>query len=174
MTSRDQPARGRLVAVTGAPEDFRTSVAGELARRFERGVVVDGAAFDSMVVSGRTSPTGPPGLDELRLRMLRFSAAIATAETFQLDGFDVVVTDDLLGDRLEEFLDLASPEPVHVVVLDDGSGGSATPRWGLWVDVTGAVAEGGPGGGTAPASDAVVDEILGRLDDSVVLTQDPD
>ncbi|MGW5238883.1 hypothetical protein ACWEOW_08120 [Monashia sp. NPDC004114] len=155
----DGPDRGRLVVVTGSPEPVRTRLAGELARRFEHGVLVDGTTFDAMVVSGRTSSTGPPGLDELRLRMLRFSAAIATAETFQLDGFDVVVTDDLLGDRLEEFLDLAAPEPVHVVVLDDGMG-EPTPRWGLWL--------GGMSGDT-PVPETV-DLLLSELADALVRT----
>jgi hypothetical protein len=160
MTRRDEPARGRLVVVTGAPDDVRTGVAGGLARRFERGVVVDGAVLDAMVVSGRTSAAGPARLDELRLWMLRCSAAIATAETYQLEGFDVVVTDDLLGDRLEDFLDLAAPEPVHVVVLDDGND-RTTPRWGLWVRCS--------PDATEPV-DVTVDEVVTRLDEALVPT----
>ena len=51
------------------------------------------------------------------MRLLRWSAALAVAETYQLEGFDAVVAEDALGDRLEDFLDLVEPEPVHVVVV---------------------------------------------------------
>ena len=163
MTEPDGPTRGRLLVVTGAPDDVRRQVAGELARHFERGALVDGAAFDAMVVTGRTTRDAPAGLDELRLRMLRISAAIATAETYQLEGFDVVVTDDLRGDGLEDFLDLAAPEPVHVIVVDGGSDDGTTPPWGLWVggdDATGDVV-------------ATVESVLDRRDEALVLTAGP-
>ena len=48
-----------------------------------------------------------------------------------------MVHDVVSGGHLDDFLDLAAPETVHVVVLDD-PGVSATPRWGLWLDATAA------------------------------------
>ena len=69
------------------------------------------------------------------MRLLRWSAALAVAETYQLEGFDAVVAEDALGDRLEDFLDLVEPEPVHVVVVRDDAD-PATPQWGLWVEGT--------------------------------------
>ena len=96
------------------------------------------------------------------MRLLRWSAALAVAETYQLEGFDAVVAEDALGDRLEDFLDLVEPEPVHVVVIRDDAD-PATPRWGLWVE------------GTDVGSDAdgVAAEVVAHLDESRVLTTPP-
>ena len=96
------------------------------------------------------------------MRLLRWSAALAVAETYQLEGFDAVVAEDALGDRLEDFLDLVEPEPVHVVVIRDDAD-PATPQWGLWVE------------GTDVGSDAdgVAAEVVARLDESRVLTTPP-
>ena len=72
------------------------------------------------------------------MRLLRWSAALAVAETYQLEGFDAVVAEDALGDRLEDFLDLVEPEPVHVVVVRRRA--PTRPR------------RGGASGSTAPTS----------------------
>jgi hypothetical protein len=82
------------------------------------------------------------------------------AETYQLEGFDAVVAEDALGDRLEDFLDLVEPEPVHVVVIRDDAD-PATPHWGLWVDVS-------------DSTDRTADDVVARLDDALVLTTPPD
>lgn len=68
--------------------------------------------------------------------------------------------EDALGDRLEDFLDLVEPEPVHVVVVRDGAD-PATPRWGLWVD------------GAEPA-DVTADDVIARLGDALVMTSAAD
>jgi hypothetical protein len=107
-----------------------------------------------MLVAGARSAAA----DRFRELLLRWSACIAVAETYQLEGFDAVITDVVLGDRLEDFLDLVAPEPVHLIVVDDDGGAGGTPRWGLWLDA-------------APAApDTAVEPILGRLDDALVTT----
>ena len=122
--------RGRLFLVTSPVPDAAAAVAVELAHRLPRCLVVAG------------------------------SACLAAAETYQLEGFDAVVHDVVIGGHLEDFLDLAAPETVHVVVLDDPRL-SATPRWGLWL-----VARAAPPGTLAEA-------ILAHLDTSRVLTTEP-
>ena len=158
------PPRGRLFLVTGGPSVGRAAVAVALAQRFERAVAIDGDSFEHMVVSGRLPYREPPTSEQLRLRFLRWSAAIATAETYQLEGFDAVISDVVLGPRLEDFLDLAAPEPVHVIVLEGPARVDPdTPPWGLWL--------------RCPPADqatvgATVDEILAHLDEALVPTAD--
>ncbi|MDN5767250.1 MAG: hypothetical protein L0H96_15350 [Humibacillus sp.] len=169
----DETRRGRLFLVTGARASGTTAVGAALARSFDRAVAIDAAVFDQMVVAGQDPYRGPhqdahhvpPRAEQLRQLFLRWSAAIATAETYQLEGFDAVISDTVLGGHLEDFLDLASPETLHVVVLDPGGEGRAavhddvgTPRWGLWVDNSGQTA------------DETVTTVLVRLAESVVAT----
>lgn len=155
--SDDESPRGRLYLVTGARAAGTTSVGHALARRFERAVAIDGDVFDQMVVSGRDPFDEPPSPEQVRQLFLRWSAAIATAETYQLEGFDAVISDTVLGGHLEDFLDLASPETVHVIVLHDTLD-RRTPRWGLWIDRCEQTIE------------ETVTEILARLDEAVVVT----
>lgn len=161
MTERDEAGpRGRLLLVTAARAQARAALAAAVASRLEHAVLVDGGALEQALTAG--APSGwddPPTSEQLRLRLLRWSAALAVAETYQLEGFDAVVAEDALGDRLEDFLDLVEPEPVHVVVVRDDAH-PATPHWGLWVD------------GAEP-TDATADDVVGRLGDALVLTSDP-
>ena len=153
--------RGRLLLVTAARAQPRAALASAVAGRLGRAVVVDGAALEHAVTVGDAAGWDePPTSEQLRMRLLRWSAALAVAETYQLEGFDAVVAEDALGDRLEDFLDLVEPEPVHVVVVR-GDADPATPRWGLWVD------------GTAP-TDATADDVVARLGDALVVTSAPD
>jgi len=151
----EQAPRGRLFVVTGSPGGTRLEVARALADRLGECILVDADVLEAMVV-GRPA-VRPSSSDLLRLRLLRWSACIAIAETYQLDGVDAVVTDELLDESVEAFLDLAAPEPVHLVVVDDGAMGS-TPHWGLWL--------------ASAVSDAetAADIILERLSDSLVAT----
>jgi hypothetical protein len=158
-------SRGRLFVVTGAEPGTRSSVAVAMASRLDRSVTVDCAVFDRMIVSGREPEPDDgswrePHLGRIRQRLLRWSAGLATAEAYQLEGFDAVVSDDLGGERLEDFLDLAAPESVLLVVLDDGSD-LETPRWGLWVRSAG-----------RPPAD-LADAVLSRLDEARVETAPP-
>jgi hypothetical protein len=149
--------RGRLVLVTAVRADARAALASAVAARLPRAVVVDGAALEAAVTGGAVPGWDePPTSEQLRSRLLRWSAALAVAETYQLEGLDAVVAEDALGDRLEDFLDLVEPEPVHVVVVRDGAD-PATPHWGLWVD------------GTDPV-DATADDVVTRLADALVAT----
>ena len=155
--------RGRLLLVTAARAPARAALASALTTRLERAVLIDGAALEHALTAG--APGGwdePPTSEQLRLRLLRWSAALAVAETYQLEGFDAVVAEDALGDRLEDFLDLVEPEPVHVVVVRDDAD-PATPHWGLWVDVPDSA---DPADSTALAAD----DVVARLDDALVLT----
>ena len=155
------PARGRLFLVTGPDAVERVAVAVALARALDRSALVDGEAVDGMLVSGRVPTGGPLTAERLGQLLLRWSAALAAAETFQLEGFDAVVTDDVQGPHVEDFLDLAAPETVHLVVLRHPSLQPGTPRWGLWVD-----------GGDRSAEETIT-HVLDHLDDARVVTAEP-
>ncbi len=154
----DETRRGRLFLVTGAQASGTTAVGAALARSFDRAVAIDAAVFDHMVVAGRDPYREPPRAEQLRQLFLRWSAALATAETYQLEGFDAVISDTVLGDHLEDFLDLVSPETLHLVVLLPERLDRRTPRWGLWVDRS------------AQTIDQTVSTVLSRLEESVVAT----
>lgn len=154
----EPPARGRLFLITAPSEDRAAAVAGQLGDRLERAFVVSGSQIGAMVVPG-PGADAPSALERVRALLLRWSACLAAAETFLLEGYDAVVHDTILGEHLEDFLDLCAPETVHVVVLDDAAA-TGTPRWGLWLD-------------PSLAADAVADELLARLEESEVLTAEP-
>ena len=170
MSDPDETApRGRLLLVTAARASARAALASAVAARLERAVVVDGAALEQALTTGNVPGWDePPTPEQLRLRLLRWSAALAVAETYQLEGFDAVVAEDALGDRLEDFLDLVEPEPVHVVVVRDGAD-PRTPHWGLWVDTEGGEGPEGPEG-----TDGTADDVVARLSDALVLTAESD
>lgn len=145
----DAGERGRVFVVSGRDPGSRLAVGRALAGRLPSAVLVDVTVLADMVV-GDGVPAA--GLEQLRRRLLTWSAAIAVAETYVLEGFDAVIVDDLGGDRLEEFLDLVAPEPAHVVRLDDDG-----PDWGLRLDA-------------APDPRDTADRVLARLDQSLVVT----
>ena len=109
---------GRLIVVTGAQAAGKTAVGYAVAARLPRAVHVDGDAISAMVVSGgvpMTLPASPAAVEQLFLRWL---GAIAVAETYQQAGFDAVITDNIFGEWLEDFLDFVSPASVHLVMLN--------------------------------------------------------
>lgn len=154
--------RGRLFLVTGAEASERTAVAQALARRSSRAIAIEGTSFDAMVLAGREDFDEPLTVPQLRMLFLRWSASLATAEIYLLEGFDAVISDAVLGGLLDDFLDLATPEPVHLVGVHSGGSTPAavleTPRYGIWVDLT------------AQTAEEAADEVMRRLDEALVLT----
>ena len=163
----DAPERGRLVVVTGADLDASGRLARALGERLGGAVVVEGRTIEAMVVGPTREPMA--GAEHVRRQLMRWSASLSVAETYQIEGFDAVIADRIEGDRLEDFLDLAAPEPVSLVVIGPGID-PATPAWGLWVTVGADLADPATLAGTA-------DEVVQRLGESVVVTAeltDPD
>ena len=126
---------GRLVLVTGAPGAGKTTVARAVAARLPRAVHVDGAAIHDMVVTGEVTMTLPAPPEAVEQLFLRWLGSIAVAETYQQAGFDAVISDTVLGDFLDDFIDFVSPAPLHLVVLNP-SPETATRRVGLWLDTS--------------------------------------
>lgn len=156
-------ASGRLVLVTGADASGLGRLARAVGERLGGALVVDGQVLDAMLVGeASTERSRPTGVALVRRQLLRWSAGLALAETYLIEGHDVVVADRVEGERLEDYLDLAAPQPVHLVVVGAGIDPS-TPGWGLWVT-------------TPPESDdedalaGTAAEVVERLAESVVQT----
>jgi predicted kinase len=175
-----------MVLITGIPAAGKSTVADQLARRFERGVDVKGDVFRRMVVAGRREMTSPPSAEARRQLRLRYRLAAQTADAYFDAGFSVVVQDVVIGPLLTTYVNTLRSRPLVVVVLaprpevvarreaarakvayrDEAATITAldaalrreTPRIGLWIDTS------------AQSSDETVDEIVqrdpteGRLD----------
>lgn len=106
-----------VFAISGIQAAGKTTVAGLLARRFDRGVHVAGDDIRAMVVSGRVdmAPGNPDGAAEQLLA--RYEAAIAVARVYHDAGFSVVIEDVILGAMALRFLELVPWPEIHFVML---------------------------------------------------------
>jgi hypothetical protein len=161
-------AAGRLVLVTGADASALGQLARAIGERLGGALVVDGQVLDAMLVGAGPGEGAAEltGVGLVRRQLLRWSAGLALAETYLIEGYDVVVADRVEGERLEDYLDLAAPEPVHLVVVGAGIDPS-TPGWGLWVTTP-------PETGDAEALAGTAAEVVERLPESVVDTAPTD
>ena len=158
---------GRLVLVTGADASGLGRLGRAIGERLGRAVVVDGQVLDAMLVDPAQVESGEvTGVGLVRRQLLRWSAGLALAETYLIEGYDVVVADRVEGDRLEDYLDLAAPAPVHLVVVGTGIDPS-TPGWGLWVTTP-------PDLDDAESLSGTAAEVVERLAESVVDTATTD
>ena len=109
--------QGRLFVITGIPGAGKTTVGRALAKALPKAVFVDGDLIGDTVVSGKEVISEPPSIEAIEQLLLRYAGALTLADVYRSAGFDAVIADDIIGDRLDDFLELAEPEPVHLVVL---------------------------------------------------------
>jgi chloramphenicol 3-O-phosphotransferase len=173
----------RVFVLSGAQAAGKSTVAALLAGRSPRGVHVAGDNIRAMVVSGKVDMAPDGGAEARRQLLLRYRASIAVAKIYHDDGFDVVIEDVIIGEMLEQFLELLPWSEVHLVVLNPDADELArrerlrgknaygtvwsvaalarilneeTPRLGKWLD------------SSHQAPEQTVDAILADLDLSVV------
>ena len=166
-----------IFLITGISAAGKSTVAQNLAERFERGVHVKGDVYRRMVVSGQDH-LHPDQLD------LRYRLGAETANAFFEAGFDVVVQDIVMGPALTTYVARITARPLYVVVLTprvdvveqreaqrpktayqpgrytpadlDTYLRDETPRIGLWIDTS------------DQSPDETMDEILARKDEAGV------
>jgi predicted kinase len=127
--SADRDERA-VFLVTGVPASGKSTVADLLARRFVKGVHVNGDVFRRMIVSGGV-PMSPSAGDEAwgQLR-LRYRLAAQVADTYFDAGFTVVVQDVVAGAVLSEYVSLIRSRPLVVIVLAPRPEIVAAREWG--------------------------------------------
>ncbi|KNX36644.1 nucleoside/nucleotide kinase family protein [Luteipulveratus halotolerans] len=110
--------RGRLFVITGIQASGKTTVGTALAKTLTKSVFIDGDTIGGFVVSGREMMTRPPTQEAIEQLLFRYVGALVVADTYRTAGFDAVIADNIYGDYLIDFLELAHPEPVHLVMLN--------------------------------------------------------
>jgi hypothetical protein len=108
---------GAVFVISGLQAAGKTTAAGLLARKFERGVHVAGDSIRAMVVAGRVdmAPDNPEGAAEQLLA--RYEACIAVARVYHDAGFSIVIEDVILGALAQRFLELVPWPEIHFVML---------------------------------------------------------
>lgn len=108
---------GRLFVVTGAPGADTSDVGQALADALVKSIFVDGDVLARMVAAGRMPMTAQPTVGALEQLFTRWAGALALADVYCTNDFDTVIAEDIIGDYLSDFLDLADTMPLHLIVL---------------------------------------------------------
>lgn len=103
--------------ITGAQASGKTTTADALARRFERGVHVQGGQFYRWAVRGWAQVGDPDEVEVRRHLDLRYELSAAAADRYAAAGFTTVVQDNIYGPDVERWLERIETTPKHLVVL---------------------------------------------------------
>jgi chloramphenicol 3-O-phosphotransferase len=174
------PTSGGVWLITGAQASGKSTVAEQLAERFDRGVHVRGGQFYRWAVRGWVHVDGADQAEARRLLGLRYHLSAVVADEYAAAGFTTVVQDNIYGPDVSRWLDSIRARPRHLVVLRPSvavvelrhderrratgkiayRGGftpeqndahlAATPTLGLWLDTS------------EQTPDETVDEIVAR------------
>lgn len=170
-----------IFLISGIPGAGKTTVAGLLARRFDRGVHLEADMFQKFIVTGGLSPSDEPRDEAWRQLRLRSKHVAMIADSFLEHGFWPVIDDVVVGGRLNDVLEDIRSLPIYFVMLLprldvvehrdrtreekhvfdvwqhlDEVARTETPRQGLRIDSSDMTAE------------ETVDEILRRADEALI------
>jgi predicted kinase len=106
-----------MYVVTGPMAAGKTTVANLLARRFERGVHLEGDLFRRAIKTGRADMTPNASQEALAQLRLRYQLSAASADAYARQGFTVVLEDVVAGPMLAEYRTMIQTRPCHVIVL---------------------------------------------------------
>jgi chloramphenicol 3-O-phosphotransferase len=95
----------------------KSTVAQALAKRFERGVHIEGDVFRRSILRGRAEMTPDASSEAVAQLQLRYSLAAATAEAYLDAGFTVVLEDVFAPELLGELRTAFRGRPCHAIVL---------------------------------------------------------
>jgi chloramphenicol 3-O-phosphotransferase len=184
--STNEPA---IYVISGTQGAGKTTVAGLLAHRFERGAHVEADTLQKMIVAGREWPeanvvtrdnhevTGEAGV-QLRLRLRN---ACILARSFYEHGITAVVDDIIFGDRLAELAEHLGDLPYRFVMLvpdvaavrsrERERGTNLWPEW-EWLTERIVASQPRPGlwlDSSNMTAERTVDEILREADKTLVV-----
>ncbi len=103
--------------ITGAQASGKSTIADLLARRFERGVHVQGGQFYRWAVRGWVHVDDPDAIESRRLLDLRYELSSSVADRYAAAGFETVVQDNIYGADVERWLQRITASRKHLVVL---------------------------------------------------------
>jgi hypothetical protein len=103
--------------VVGVQAAGKSTVAGLLARQFERGVHVRGGEFSRWAVRGWIHPWDADQNEARKLLDLRYRLSALAAAEYCAAGFTTVVQDNIFGDDILAWLRAVPARPRHLVVL---------------------------------------------------------
>ncbi|HWS50973.1 MAG TPA: AAA family ATPase [Microbacterium sp.] len=113
---------GSIALVSGLPGVGKTTVARTLAERFPRGVHLDTDVIgEQFIVSGRVLPGEKPEEQAERQLSLRRANIVALARNFAEAGFDIVISDVVLWQRLLDMYVEALGEDLRFILLTASS-----------------------------------------------------
>jgi hypothetical protein len=95
----------------------KSTVAQILAKRFERGVHLEGDVFRRSILRGRAELTPDASAEALAQLQLRYRLAAAAADAYLDAGFTVALEDVFAPELLGELRTSIGGRPCHVVVL---------------------------------------------------------
>jgi GrpB-like predicted nucleotidyltransferase (UPF0157 family) len=148
--------------ITGPMAAGKSTIAGLLAARYERGVHLEGDMFRRSIVGGREEITPDPSPEALDQLHLRYRLAATAADIYFDAGFSVALEDVVAGPFLGDYRTMIRGRPCHLIVLlpsveavaereagrrHKGYGTwtieqlydgfvTTTPRVGIWLDTT--------------------------------------
>ena len=104
--------------ITGAQASGKSTVADQLARRFDRGVHLRGGQFSRWAVRGWVPFDDPGQHAEARRHLgLRYRLSALVADEYAAAGFTTVVQDNIYGEDVVTWTRRITARPVHLVVL---------------------------------------------------------
>lgn len=106
-----------IYLITGPMAAGKSTVAGLLAARFERGVYLEGDVFRRSVVTGRVEMTPDASAEAVEQLRLRYRLAASAADTYAQAGFTVAYEDVIAGPDLGRVRTMIRHRPCHVIVL---------------------------------------------------------
>ncbi len=114
--------------MTGVQAAGKSTVAGLLARGFDRGVHVRGGQFYRWAVRGWVHAGDTRAGEARRLLDLRYRLAAIVADEYCRAGFCTVVQDNIFGEDVAAWLSSVTARPRRLVVLRPSPASSRSRR----------------------------------------------
>lgn len=110
-------ATGRLFVISGAQAAGKSTIGRALAHALPKAAFIDGDAIGNFVLSGKAHMSEPPTVAAVEQLFLRYAGALTVADVYRSAGFDAVIADNIFGTFLDDYLNIAAPEPIHFIML---------------------------------------------------------